>query len=513
MKNKVIKKVGRKGKIKKAKWLSWVLTAVIVAITALDTIDKFFPVESAINNFLKLDENSFDFFNLLLPLIAIIFALILPYLKEIVDNGSINVRSLEVAFNDMFLKRQHFKNVKIFAYSAKNYIAHIKRHQVKIDHLQLLLKSYDSTQAWFMKDPSKVKKYYSELEDVLKELQLLVSTNQVKSLDIRFYNFDSYSHFGIFDSYFVSGLLLPKLARYSTVKISDVQYFGDDADTSTTLQIIESNEEFFDKMFEGSSLDSGILHQDKDSCEWCKRIAITTNKNHISEKFPSDPIYTTEELLLYVDFRPVSSFHVLLLNKYHVINIYYYIQHAENQKRFVQIINRIDLAVKAVYGEDQEILVFEQATSQYKCFEGTSLDHGIAHIILKPRGFDFLDYIEHDKDELVDFSVSDGLYRVQLNGLDEFKKYEQVFGRDYFFIWDYSKNICYVYFPRNNKSQYLRKVFFSGMSGIEINSLYKGKIRKDYYDWKQYGNKGVEFSEESILKYKAIGRLLQDGEG
>ena len=169
------------------------------------------------------------------------------------------------AFRELFKTKKHFKTVKIFAYSATNYINAIKNSGITIDHLYLLLKQASDKQAWFSLDPDKIRDYKTELAGVRIELERLVKEKKVKHLCIKYYDFESYSHFGIFDNYSVSGLLIPQTNdSESTVKISEVQLLGKSVDFGSASQIISSNLDFFDTLYsDGSCEVSGLEDRNK----------------------------------------------------------------------------------------------------------------------------------------------------------------------------------------------------------------------------------------------------------
>ena len=210
-------------------------------------LSNFFPaVEQILNS------------NITDSLFAVMLIAIYLRVVRLSKTDKIESLSFQKGIDAVFLKKQKFRNVKIFAYSARNYIEAIARYSIQIDNLCLLLKQASSEQAWFSSDSYKIKKYQAELSEALDYANLLVTSGLVKNLVIKFYQFESYSHFGIFDNTMITGMLIPQAAESQTVIISDVQVIRRSAGFGSADSIIDANTEFFGALFESASGDSNI---------------------------------------------------------------------------------------------------------------------------------------------------------------------------------------------------------------------------------------------------------------
>jgi len=220
---------------------------IFIAIVVCQLLSSFVPI---IDEYLSDDVSSI--------LISVLLIAIYIRVMNISKIDKIKSFSFHDAIDALFTKKQKYKTVKVFAYSAKNYIDGIHRNRVKIDNLYLLLKQSSDEQAWFSKDPKKVKKYKAELSEAIDSARLLQDEGLVKNLVIRFYDFESYSHFGVFDGYAISGLLIPQTIETETVRISDVQLLGSGVDFGSADAIIDTNITFFDTIFDNASEISGL---------------------------------------------------------------------------------------------------------------------------------------------------------------------------------------------------------------------------------------------------------------
>lgn len=220
---------------------------IFIAIVVSQLASSFIP---AIENFLNDDITT-----------ALTSVLLIAIYMRIIKIGKISkIKSLSFpdALTAVFERKTKYKHVKIFAYSAKNYIAEIKRNGIQVQNLYLLLKQASDTQAWFSNDSKKIRKYKAELSEAIDAAQLLVTEGLVKNLVIKYYDFESYSHFGVFDNFLVSGLLIPQIKENMTVTISEVQVMGDSVDYGSGAVMIDANVTFFDTVFEAASENSGL---------------------------------------------------------------------------------------------------------------------------------------------------------------------------------------------------------------------------------------------------------------
>ena len=444
------------------------------------------------------------------------------YLKviKITKLSKISSDTLENAFNTIFTRKQYFRSVQIFAYSAKNYINAIKKHKIVINELYLLLKRVDDYQAWFAQDTQKVNKYKNELSSVLDEVQHLVEAGQIKKLHIRFYDFESYSHFGIFGNMAISGSLVPLYQKKKTVKINTVQILGSSMDFGSAEELIENNLTFFYAVYDNASEDSGLknFHTDCVACRQTKEIlqgvclsgsntdvSLISNKNLI------------EDFILKPDFCPVSKLHLLIMCKFHILNLHDYLRHENAIEQINTLITHISNVVRQQYNDD--ILLFEHGTySSHSTLSGNSINHLHLHVILK-NNINFLQLLQ--KDNTMEDSVlnlSDENSYLQFQSLKSFARSRLIQGQDYFLIWDLSKDTqnnskLFVFFPRKKESQYLRRLFYSVLTEDEKKELYPHYSKNgndDYYDWKKQKKEFLNFSDETLERYYKLGKSVED---
>lgn len=450
-------------------------------------------------------------------------------LDKISDNINIYIKeenNYYDSFNDAIMpiinsnNKKSFDEVKIFAYSAKNYVDYIMRSSLTINKLYLCLKRANDYSAWFVHNESRVNKYKNELEKVLEGLENLKEKNQVHSYEVRFYDFESYSHFGIFDDQILLGELIPNFTENKTVQIGKIQTM---TKVGRNISLFKNKEQFFDNLFNGSVTDSGLKLSMK-GCHYCNTTQTLLDPHYISGSKTSfgkcdmsliDDTSKIKDFMLEPDFHPISDLHMLLVCKFHILNLYDYLNHKHAIEELETLISKIRNTVYKKTG--REILVFEHGTSsQNSALSGSSIEHLHTHIIYEPKEYNYVNAIIEDnksKDKpLLDINKS----AIKLTNLHEFAHESSLRNKDYFMIWKPGQNISqsemYIWLPINKESQYLRRIFFQGLDETEKLNLYEkaldggleGKLT-DAYDWKKYK---FNYSDERIMRHKEIGAAI-----
>lgn len=405
-------------------------------------------------------------------------------------------------------KPNGFDNVKIFAYSAKNYIEFFQRSSVKIKHLQLCLRRASDYSAWFMRSSNHIDKYYHELNLALDNLENLKDSGQIEDYEIRFYDFEAYSHFGIFDQQIMFGDLLPMFSEKKTVKIGSIQ----------SLSNIGRNQEFFknknlfwDYLFDGSVSDSGLKRR-IGGCHYCDTSAMILDPHHLKSSavknnkcdIPLMDCNFITDFILEPDFYPVSELHMLLVCKFHILSFYDYLCH----KGALQEMNSLAYIIRnTIFKETgKDIVFFEHGSAnQGSELSASSIEHLHLHIIYKPANIDIVSKIESEQ-------ICDENYCMHYKSLSDFASEPLLRNKDYFLLWEPGESEAsskfYVWMPKRKESQFLRKIFFQCLTDEEKLSLYgKGDgFFDDEYNWKMHK---FNYSEERLQFHVRIGSLIQ----
>lgn len=424
------------------------------------------------------------------------------------------------SFNDAIMpiikSKNEFNEVKIFAYSAKNYIECLMRSNVRIKRLCLCLKLANDYSAWFMHNENRANKYQNELKLVMKDLNNLKDREKVAEYEVRFYDFEPYSHFGIFDDQMLCGDLIPLFSEKKTVQIGKIQ----------TLKNIGRNEDFFtnksvffNRLFASSVSDSG-LKLPQQGCHYCETNEMIQDPHHMNGTVGEfgkcdisliDNVDAIQDFILEPDFHPISELHMLLVCKFHSLNLYDYLCHkdaAENLERSIYKIRDV------IYKQTkQEIILFEHGTSTLgSLLSASSIEHLHIHIIYKPKTYDYISAVVADnaaKQEPV-FDTNKGC--ILFDSIHEFANSGVIKNKDYFMIWEPGKSKTeskiYVWLPIKKESQYLRRIFFQGLSNEEKEKLYGSGDGQfdDEYNWKTHKFK---YTDDRLAKHLQIGKEIK----
>lgn len=444
--------------------------------------------------------------------------------SELTSEKRIKSGEFNACLEELLEKEKSFDNVSIFAYSAKHYVSQIAENKVQIKNLRLLLKRANDKTAWFVKDAGLVKRYQEELKSVLDTLGMLVSKEPgdgkpIKNLEIRYYDFETYSHFGLFDNYLISGMLIPEYNTANPMQIGEVQVVKSGLGHRENKKLIKTDKDFYESVWKQSGEDSGLKRKDH-SCKMFNLLkSISGSDGSIVGKSNSTDFCITdhelfEDFILKPDQCPVSNIHILCVCKYHILNIYDYLKHENGVKNLENIVYSVAKAIKKHCGKD--IIVFEHGASRKGSpFNAKSVDHLICHIIIKPDNFDFKEFIRNNAEEVIDFSNEENAKKYK--NLHILKDDISLRMKDYFLIWDVCDNNptgnIYVYRPREKEPQFLRKVFYKALTSEQKSELfpaYKENGPDNYYKWELYKDNLRPFTKIDEESYYALGREISN---
>lgn len=424
------------------------------------------------------------------------------------------------AFNDaiapIFSATSEFVEVCIFAYSAKNYIEWIKRSNIKIRKLRLCLKRADDYSAWCVRSNELVEKYKKELWTVLDNLEALKEQKIVEDYEVRFYDFESHSHFGIFNDSLIFGDLLPLFARKKTVKICKVYVLSN---IGRNKNLYESKRDFFNNLYHCCGSDSG-LKRTVDKCHYCDTSELIQNPHHVNGSLVDfgkcdisliNDVDAIDDFILEPDFHPISELHMLLVSKFHILNLFDYLYHKNAVAKLQEVVYKIRNTIYNITG--REILIFEHGTSVANSdFSSGSIEHLHLHVIYEPQSYNYFKAIIQDNKKNQIFDASRGVFKFQT--IEEFSQEPLIKNKDYFMIWkpgeSINKSKVFVWLPTKKASQYLRKIFFQGLTCKEKHALYgdiTDDIYDDEYDWKKYV---FNYSDSRLEFHKSMGKAIED---
>ena len=290
----------------------------------------------------------------------------------------------------------------------------------------------------------------------------------------------------------------------------------------------------FNTWFENGFYDSGlnILLPDN-KCNGCRLIRTITSSSR-KHSFANTLLLKSQppgvDFYLIPDGRPISKIHILLICKYHVLNLYDYFR----RKKTMDGVEKVGVALNKLIRHIREsvkddILIFEHGSmNPYRKNKSTSIDHLHLHVILK-NGIDIKELIKDDFHQLKKNNFhsivqcresEDGLPDVrEYKEIDDFVDDPEMGSEDYFLIWDIGEGKVYVYLKNNcvegkdrgipSSSQYLRKLFFGALSTDDKKYLYgdeEGNVPEDV--WRRDGEE--KFPEKSEGLYEEIATCLQN---
>ena len=447
--------------------------------------DNFTELSTAIDTFIEEDFHSYDSFN----------EAIMPILNAATE----------------------FSEIKVFAYSAKNYVECLMRSRIKVGKISLCLKRANDYSAWCINNEKKAQKYQKELEIVIDNLEALKERKQINTFEVRFYDFECYSHFGIFNDVLLFGDLIPLFSEKKTVEIGKIYTLSNVGRNKT---FFESKEVFFDKLFASSGADSG-LKLCRANCHYCDTSELIQDPHHMNGtllnyygKCDISLIKDTDtivDFLLQPDFHPISELHMLLVSKFHILNMFDYLYHKDAVDNLETIVYDIRNAVYQKTGK--EILLFEHGTAvEGENVSGSSIEHLHMHIIYEPENYNYIKAISEDNIRNPIFDADHGM--IQLKSIRDFSQEYSIKNKDYFMVWKPGKctaeSSIYVWFPTKKSSQYLRKIFFQGLSTKEKEALYghpSDNKFDDEYNWKKHQ---FNYSDSRLNFHKSIGEAVYD---
>ncbi len=472
---------------------------IIIMVVILQLLSQFIPP------FNKLLDNYPNIVSaVVLILIFEIYQCVIPN-----ENNKMNRCNLDDALSQIMNKKKKYKKVCIFAYSAHNYLKFFKRNSVQIEELYLLLRKFDENEAFLLHSKEMIEKYEKELTETIQLTQDLLEKKLIQKIHIRYFDFECYSHFAIFDSKIaIEGKLIHSYDS-SKLSIPPVNIYEKED------YIIDELQHFFDAHYNHLDEYSGLKTiKEKDTCITCREI-LDFSDEHLHKfnakgelcNFSILPFNMLEDFVLVPDMRPLSRVHLLLTTKFHVMCMFQYLHHNGAAEYLEELIKKID---DFIYGREQEhIVVFEHGSSvSNSALSGKSIDHLHLHILLKNSQNDLEAAIRNDKNKIV--NTDDLQCKYCFDSLEAFGRFERAGNADYFLVWDpmMERNKITVYFPHEKESQYLRRIYFSTMSEEEKKSvglLNDGDMNScvDGYDWKKYGSNFTDLEKERYVELGA----------
>ena len=412
--------------------------------------------------------------------------------------------TFDAAMGKIKSKNMDFKNVKIFAYSAINYLRHIHTTNITIENLQLCLRRANDYAAWFVRSASDAQRYQDELADSLRILETLKEENRIKDYCVKFYDFEAYTHFGIFDDQIMFGDLIPIITEDKTVEISPIIVASN---VGRNRELFENKDAFFNKLFACCGSDSGVKRRVK-YCPSCLDLDSILDQHHRNgttvENDQCDISLLTDtncvdNFVLMPDIHPISQLHMLLMCKYHILNIFDCLLHQGVLEELNGLVSVIRDVVRENTGRD--IIIFEHGSATEDSeLTASSVKHQHLHIIFKPNN-DFYRFISEAG---ITRKIQDG--QLVYKSLKEFSNDSRLSNKDYFMIWDPSNqnsddndtSCISVWLPKNQESQFLRRIFFQCLSDEEKIALYGKEVCDDSYNWKIHEYK---YSKTNLLNF------------
>lgn len=408
-------------------------------------------------------------------------------------------------------QKAYFKTIKIFAYSAKNYIHYFQTSNMKVENLKLCLHRANDYSAWFMNSITHVQKYQNELKIVLENLETLKENGKIDSYEVKFYNFDSYSHFGIFDNQIMFGELLPFFSEKKTVSIGSIQTLSN---VGLNKDFFENKDRFFNELFNCSVYDSG-LKRFKKGCNFCETTELMLDPRHrkgSAIRFGKcdisllENVNTIEDFLIGPDLHPISELHMLFVSKFHILNLHEYLFHKDSIQNMTILFNIIRNVIFKKTG--REIIIFEHGSAtEHSELTASSVDHLHIHIIYKPKNIDYIAKIENEN--IIDIASNKNC-EINYNSIEDFANDSILKNKDYIMLFTPGEKIkdnrISVWLPQKKESQFLRRIFYQCLSHDEKESLY-GTAQEFEYDWKKYD---FQYTDEKLDFLKDIGKGIQE---
>ncbi len=513
----------KKFNIKKSE--KFIYNIFVFLFIAVNIVSGFFPdiIESIVSFFLTKISNPNEIAseNLINNVQKAIFngtnAIMIYLFYEIIKSFKWGEKAVKLdnALKNVFDENKHIRELSIFAYSGRNYIGYINDNNITVGTLRLLLKRFNENEAYLVNKKTVIDGYNSELLGVINKARKLQKENKIKKLDIRYFDFEPYSHFAIINSRKVIAGNLIHTFDSSKVKKEKVKIFD-----TNDIDVINSYQDFFERHFEKANKYSGLNDSLINDCPTCDAILQIRDELPLSPycertefcNFTVLPESFFEDFFIIPDMLPLSEFHLLLITKFHILSLSQYLKYKKNASDVEKMIKKLDEKVFETI--NKRIIIFEHGSnSENSQNSGKSIDHFHLHIVIKDDNIGVNELnkaIEDDSREVVETSSHDS--HEVFNSLSDFANSKRTNQEDYFLIWEPSsaENI-HIYFPKDKESQYLRRLYYSKMSKKKKEDLYlanknKKRTYETGYDW----HKNLyRFSSDDKNRYIDFGNELK----
>lgn len=470
-----------------------------------------------------------------MAIIAIVIALIIKYIRKMLEERLSREGGLEDMISNVLnmYRNKPINSIDIYGYTGINYIRKIKDmikdSGVKVQgKVRFLLSRASEYRAWNSRKDEDIEKYRGELKEVIGMVEKLECADC--DCEIRFIDDRPLVHFCIINGKYVITGQIPIIKKSGGLVSSRANCYI----ISESDDVCIGYQNTFNTWFENGFYDSGlnILLPDN-KCNGCRLIRTITSLKQ-KHSFANTLLLKRQtpgvDFYLIPDGRPISKIHILLICKYHVLNLYDYFR----RKKTMDGVEKVGVALNKLIRHIQksvkeDILIFEHGSmNPYRKNKSTSIDHLHVHVILK-NGIDIKKLIEDDFNQqkknnfhsIVQCRESeDGLPAVrEYKEIDDFVDDPEMGSEDYFLIWDIGEGKVYVYLKNNcvegddrgipSSSQYLRKLFFGALSIDDKKYLYgdeEGNVPEDV--WRR--DEEEKFPEKSKGLYEEIARCLKD---
>lgn len=504
--------------------------------------------------------------------LAFILVALMEYLSKRERSGIVVHDKLEPCLDSVFSAvKGNVISLEIYAYSAKNYIANITKaiesgRIKRIKKIRLLLCRANEIRAWQSHGQDAVKKYFAQIQSTIETFETWESKKLIDSSnwEIRYVDDRPLCHFCIINGrYVISGAMPLTESGIPCAHGADCYIITSDAG-----DVVDGYSETFSSWFARGFYDSGLKELSGKCLTACGKIIGTgilkNRRTQAYVDFRNTPLLSPDvqglDFYILPDSRPISSLHVILMCKYHVLNLYDYLrrtwtQDGKSKTRYAlkYLVKSIRAEVKKQFGQNEDIIVFEHGSMNPTNGGGhSSIDHMHLHVILK-REMDVQKLICGDAQKLrmersqsvVQWDVAHkGPVPKRYYSINDFADDPEMGTTDYFLIWDLSigKNYekeagkpVFVYLMQKLEQgsglkipdvhQYLRRIFFQALREKEQQTLYSDLMIQDYakelgfkkFDiasvrrdiWRN-DDKVIERGEEAREAYVKVGKGLVD---
>lgn len=482
-----------------------------------------------------------------------IIIMLINVLKRLLEARPIESGTIGECVKKAMVLCGEVRTIDVYAYSAKNYLKVLDDYisRCRKANIRLLLCRVNEFIAWYSHDSTKLATYESEIENAISTMKSWQDSGFIKKGEIRFLDDRLLTHFCVINGKYVVAGVLP--LRVGGVPSAGSHDGGSCCFLNPTIgDVVERYAKTFETWFTYRGFyDSGLKRRSPSSCMVCRDIIeekVLNNRGTCAYvDFVNSPLLDKNMLGLdfYVlpDCRPISKVHLVLMCKYHVLTLYDYfrrIKTEDGQSKTKYALHRLIMeirkTVKSVFGDDEDILVFEHGSLRPSSLSTPSLNHMHLHVILKKDlgdGFSIQNLIQKDSERLQNngfCSVVEWDVDRRMNlphrylALDDFAEAPEMGGRDYLLVWDVSKYYSeaederkgvLVYLMQEfsiakdqnipdekDVRQYFRRLFFSALDANVRKGIYGGDYTDDV--WMNIPGKDVETTKANQSNYNRL---------